>query len=119
MPVPAAPPTAQPRAYVARYFNAKAGKGMRMAHAKAVVSANTGFELFQAHASGTEDSLCCHAEIRVRQERLQTDERKQEQLAREKGQVRLVTRPLPIDPIIQCLDKKTRELRCANTIQGP
>jgi hypothetical protein len=119
MPVPAAPPTAQSRANVARYFNAEAGKGMRMAHAKAVVSANTGFELFQAHASGTEGCLWCHAESRVRQERLQTDERKQEQLARVKGPVRLVTCPLPIDPIIQCLDKKPRELRCATTIQVP
>jgi hypothetical protein len=57
MPVPAASPTAQPRANVARYFNAEAGKGMRMAHAKAIVYGNTSFELIQAHASGTEGCL--------------------------------------------------------------
>jgi hypothetical protein len=55
MPVPAALPTAQPRANVDRYFNAKTGKGMRMA--KARVSDNSDFESFQAHASGTEGCL--------------------------------------------------------------
>jgi hypothetical protein len=52
MPKPAGSPTAQPRASATRSFNAVAGKGMRMAHAKAIVSGNTGFELFQAHVRG-------------------------------------------------------------------
>jgi hypothetical protein len=52
MPVPSGPPTAQPRANATRSVNAVAGKGMRMA--KAIVSGNTGFDLFQAHVSGTE-----------------------------------------------------------------
>jgi hypothetical protein len=53
MPVPAGPPTAQPRANATRSFNAVAGKGMRMA----LVSDNTGFELNQAHVSETEGCL--------------------------------------------------------------
>jgi hypothetical protein len=52
MPVPAGPPTAQPRANATRSVNAVAGTGMRMA--KAIVSGNTSFVFFQAHVSGTE-----------------------------------------------------------------
>jgi hypothetical protein len=44
--MPAAPPTAQPRANATLPFNAEARKSMRMMHAKAIVSGKTGFELF-------------------------------------------------------------------------
>jgi hypothetical protein len=39
-PMPAAPPTAQPRIDATSCFNAEASKGMRMAQAKAIVSGN-------------------------------------------------------------------------------
>jgi hypothetical protein len=45
MPEPAGPPIAQPRANATRFFNAVAGKGMRMA--KAIASGNTGFDFFK------------------------------------------------------------------------
>jgi hypothetical protein len=45
MPVPAGPPTAQPRANATRSVNAVAGKGMRMANA--IVSGNTSFDFFR------------------------------------------------------------------------
>jgi hypothetical protein len=101
--ISAALPTAKPRANVTRSFNAEAGKGMRMAHAKAIVLGNTGFELLsaEAHVSGTEGCQRRHAESRVRQESLQRGERKQEQLARAKGPGRPVTRPIQIDPNIE------------------
>jgi hypothetical protein len=41
--MPAAPPTVQPRANETRSFDAEAGEGMRMVHAKAIESGITGF----------------------------------------------------------------------------
>jgi hypothetical protein len=101
MSVPAGPPTAQPRANATRSFNAVAGKGMRMAHAKAIVSVNASCELFQAHVSGTEGCLRRHTESRLRQERLQTGERKQERLARAQEPGRLVAGPMQLDSNIE------------------
>jgi hypothetical protein len=61
--MPAAPSTAQPQANATRSFKSEAGKGMRMAHGKSIVSGNTIFELYQAHVIGTEGCLQRHAEF--------------------------------------------------------
>jgi hypothetical protein len=60
-PMPAAPPTAQPRADATSCVDAEASKGMRMAQAKAII-----FEFFQTHVSGTEGCLRRQTERKVR-----------------------------------------------------
>jgi hypothetical protein len=84
--MPAALPAAQPRANATTFINAEAGEGMRMAHAKASVSGNTGFKLFRLHVSRKEGCLRRHAASQVRQERLQQSDSMHERLASTKGQ---------------------------------
>jgi hypothetical protein len=107
MPVPALPPTAQPRANSTRPFNAVAGKSMRIAHAKAIVLAIPVSNFFQrmspewkAVYDARQKVKCAKAPDRC--ERLQTGERKQEQLARAKGPGRLVTRPCKLIQSLNC-----------------
>jgi hypothetical protein len=57
-PMPAALPTAQPRADASRCVDAESSKGMRMTQAKVKnFWHRTGFECFQIHVSGTEGCL--------------------------------------------------------------
>jgi hypothetical protein len=99
--MPAAPFNAQTQANDARSFNAEAGKGMRMARGKALVSGNTNFELFQAQSSEKEAVYDTMQRFEYARNWLQRGERKKEQLARGQGILSQVQYKL-----IQLLNKK-------------
>jgi hypothetical protein len=104
-PMPAAPPTAQPRADAASCVDAEASKGMRMAQAKAIVIGNAlvsnSFKPMSAEQKAVYDTMLS---AKYAEERLQREEKKQQQLARATGPGRPVKRPMLLAP--EDLDKK-------------
>jgi hypothetical protein len=86
-PIPAAPPTAQPRAEAASSVDAEASKGMRMAQAKAIVCGITGFHLFHTRVSGTDGCLRRQAERKVRRRKGAAGGKKAATAGNGKGQV--------------------------------
>jgi hypothetical protein len=107
-PMPAAPPTAQPRAHATSCVDAKASKGMRMAQEgqeKAIVFGNalvsSFFEPMSAEQKTVYDAM---QSAKYAEERLQREEKEQQQLARATGPGRPVKRPMLLAQ--EDLDKK-------------
>jgi hypothetical protein len=116
-PMPAAPPTAQPRADATSCVDAEASKGMRMAQAKAIVSGNALVSNFFKPMSAEQKAVYdARQSVKYAEERLQREESKQQQLARATGPGRPVKRPMLLAP--EDLDKKLRELRDSRQVAG-
>jgi hypothetical protein len=114
-PMPAAPPTAQPRADATSCVDAEASKGMRMAQAKAIVSGNALASIF-SNPCQRNRNVDARQSAKYAEERLQREERKQQQLARAKGPGRRVKSPMLLAP--EDLDKKLSELRDSQQVAG-
>jgi hypothetical protein len=113
-PMPAVPPTAQPRADATSCVDAEASKGMRMAQAKAIVFGNALVSIFFKPMSAEQKAVYdARQSAKYTEERLQREERKQQQLARATGPGRPVKRPMLLAP-----DKKLRELRDSRQVAG-
>jgi hypothetical protein len=94
-PMPAAPPTAQPRAHATSCVDAEASKGMRMAQAKAIVFGNALVSnLFKPMSAEQKTVYEAMQSAKYAEQRLQWEEKEQQQLARATGPGRPAKRPM-------------------------